>query len=524
MRTKYSVLNVFVGVMSQVLIALIGLVSRKVFIDQLGYDIQGVNATLTSIITMLSLTELGIGTAIVCNLYKPLAEDDRPAIIALMQLYSKVYKIIAAVVAGIGLCVIPFLPMIFALNDTNSDVVSQWELILFYGLFLLDAVLSYLFAYKRSIIIADQRQFIITTVYTIMTLLMHTLQIVLLIVTKSFLAFLIVKVLCRFIENFIDAMISNRRYPYIRTKEKYKVPDEVLHSITGNIKALALHYIGNYAVSNTATLVITHYIGTESSGIYSNYLLIINTLVTVFTQVSAGITASFGNLLATGDSEQTYRAFRKASFVVYMMANFCAISLFCIMPTFFQIWLGDDFTPYGTITVLVLCVNFFITSFAESMGGLRSAAGKFRPDRYLHIFLAVGNILLSIILVQTPLGVTGVFLSIFICRCIKELTVLPHICYKHILKHPFSQYEKMLWMYLGVTAVAGAATYGLCYLCTGHIGNILVLLVLECVVCVVVPNAVVSLVFCRTDEFKYLISLVKQIFTRNHGQEVEQNG
>lgn len=513
MRTKYSILNVVMGMTSQALIALIGLVSRKVFVDMLGFEMQGINATLTSIITMLSLTELGIGSAIVCNLYKPLAEGDNKAVAALMQLYSRVYQVIALIVTVLGLCVTPFLPML--LNEGDRGIVSTGMLVVFYWLFLADTAVSYLFAYKRSIIIADQRQYVVTTVYTVMTLLTHASQIVLLLTTHSFLLFLIARVICRLIENLVIAAIANRRYPAIRIKEKLKVPAEILGGIVGNIKALALHYIGNYLVTNTAMLVITHYLGALIAGYYSNYLLVINTLVLMFAQVSTGITASFGNLLATGDSQQAYTAFKKAVFTVYVLANFCAVSLFCIIPSFLSFWM-PQMQQFSVWTVLVLSLNFFITSFAEPMGGLRAAAGQFRPDRWLHPLLAVLNIGLSVLLVQY-IGVFGVFFSILICRCIKELTVLPHICYKRILKRPFSEYYRLLLPYLATTLLSGGVTYLLCRLVT--VGNSLVTLLLRCVVCLVAANGIVALLYCRTDEFRYLLSLAGSFFRRLTGKK-----
>ncbi len=512
MRTKYSVLNVIVGMGSQVLIALVGLVSRKVFIDSLGIQIQGINATLTSIITMLSLTELGIGTAIICNLYKPLADGDGRAIAALMQLYSKVYRVIALIVTVIGLCVTPFLPML--LNENDRDLLPTWLLFVLYGLFLADTVVSYLFAYKRSIIIADQHQYMVTTVYTIMTMLTHISQIILLLTTHralgaySFLLFLLVKVVCRLIENIVIAHIANRRYPYIRTREKLKVPADILAGIVANTKALALHYIGNYLVTNTATIVISHYLGAGQAGIYSNYLLVINTLVMVFTQVSAGVTASFGNLLATENAEQIYTAFRKAQFVVYLLANFCAISLFCLIPIFLSIWLPGE-EQFSVWVVLILSVNFFITSFAEPMGGLRAAAGQFRPDRYVHLFLAALNVGLSILLVQVNwIGIFGVFFSVFLCRCIKELTVLPHICYRHILHQPFIRYEASMWRYLLTTLLAGGATYVVCRLVT--VDQLLLTLLLRGVVCLIVSNGIALLLFRRTPEYQAFIALLRQ--------------
>lgn len=223
-------MNVVSGIFTQIVLALIGFVARRVFVMELGLEMQGINATLTSIITMLSVTELGIGTAIMCNLYKPIEENDQPQIIGLMQLYSKVYKIIAGVVLVLGLVVCPFLPMIV----DEADMVSNTYLISVFLLFLGDVIVSYLFAYKRSILIADQKNYVVTVAHLISAFLMNIAQIVVLVVTKNFVLFLIFKISFRFIENLIIAIIANKRYPYIVTKEKYKVDKTVTSHIIGN--------------------------------------------------------------------------------------------------------------------------------------------------------------------------------------------------------------------------------------------------------------------------------------------------
>ena len=117
MRVKNSIKNIYISVLTQIIVILLGFVSRKVFIDSLGSEYLGINGLLTNVLSMLSLVEGGIGASIVYNLYKPLAEDDRPKIIALVQLYKKIYWILAIVVFVLGMCLYPFLRLF--VKDTN---------------------------------------------------------------------------------------------------------------------------------------------------------------------------------------------------------------------------------------------------------------------------------------------------------------------------------------------------------------------------------------------------------------------
>lgn len=502
MRTKYSVLNVLSGMLSQILIALMGFVSRKVFIATLGIGMQGVNATLTSVITMLSLSELGIGTAIICNLYKPLADGDQKSVTALMQLYAKVYRVIAAVVLLLGLLIVPALPMILAAEDVAA--IPQGYLTVVYLLFLGDVVISYLFAYKRSILTADQKNYLVTLVATASNLLTNTAQIVVLLLTRNFVFYLLLKIFFRLAENLILAFLANRRYPYICDKQKIPVPKPVRYNIFSNTRALALHYIGNYLINGTDMMIITKFLGTAVSGIYSNYYMILTVLKTVFSQISTGITASFGNLLNEGNKENLYAAFRKVLFVVFALSNFASITLFCLFQDFLQLWL-PEVDRLSLPVVFILCLNFYITSISEPVGGLRASAGLFRPDRYLHLFLAALNLVVSILLVQ-KIGIFGVFLGTFLCLCIKELTVLPWIVYRNLFDKKLYLYQRTLLGYFAVTLVSGSLTWWVCGLVS--LDSLLLTFICRAAICVVLPNLLVVAVFFKTEEFRYLTGLI----------------
>lgn len=520
MRTKYSLYNVISGMLSQAVIVILGLISRRIFIQTLGLSMQGVNGTLTTIISMLSLTELGIGTAIICNLYKPLADDDRPKIISLLQLYSKIYKVIALVVFLLGLLVCPFLPKLFEKSNQGAEL-SQTYLTSVFMLFLAEVILSYLFAYKRSIITADQKSYITTIVTTITSILNNVTQIIILLQTKNFVLYLIIKIVFRLIDNLVVAYIANKKYPYIVTKEKMPVPPEIKSNIIGNTKALALHYIGNYLITGTDTLIITRFLGTIVSGAYSNYQLITTTLRAFLGQFATGITASFGNLIATGDKKSLYAVFKKAFFIAFVMANFSAASLLVMFNPVISLWINADNALLDMHVVVIIVVNFYFTVISEPLGTLRSSAGLFRPDMYLHIALAALNLIVSIILVKTPIGIFGVFLGTFLCLLIKEITVLPLIVYKQILDKKLWDYQKQLLIYTLVTVFSTSLTWGAAQLVST--ANIWIELIIKAILCVVIPNLIVVILFFKTEEFSYIIGLSKKLLDKvlhKQGKEV----
>ncbi len=509
MRTKYSIYNVLTGMFYQVMMIIMQLIPRRIFIDILGLGMQGVNGTLTNIVSMLSLAELGIGTAIICNLYKPIAENNQDSIVSLLQVYSKIYKIIAAIVVALGACIAPFLPVLFKNNDLK---LSQTYLTVVFFLFIADVVVSYLFAYKRSIIIADQRNYIINIVTTVTATLMNIVQVVILIKTHSYALFLVTRIAFKLIDNLSIAYIANKKYPFIKKKKTVPLDESVKSNIIGNTKALALHYIGNYLVTGTDVLIITKFLGTVISGAYSNYQLVTTTLRSVLGQFSTNITASMGNLLVTGDRQKLYNIFNKTFFVGFVMSNFASVSLFILFNPFIKLWIGGEGALLPMHVVIMIVINFYFVAISEPLGTLRASAGLFRPDRYLHLLLALLNLVVSVGLVVTPIGMFGVFFGTFLCLCIKEISFLPYIVYKELFSKKLWDYQKRLFTYTSVTVFSAAVSWVLAQ--AAAVENIYLDLIIKALICIVVPNGIAILLFRKSEEFIYFKGLVKGFANR----------
>lgn len=504
MRTKHSIRNVMVGIISQTLIVIIGFVSRKILIVTLGYELAGINGLLTPVISALALTELGIGTAIICNLYKPLADNDEPKITALVQFYAKAYRLIGLIVLFLGLAVTPFL------NVLLKEPMDPTYLAIVFLLFLSDTVISYFFAHKRSLIFADQRNDIVMKVSMVSTITASLVQIAILLLTQNYILYLSIKVVIRIVENFVLARIADKRYPYIKHAPSIPLDKGVRGNIVSNTKALSLHYVGNYLITGTDNIIISKFLGLVINAFYANYFLILTTLRTLISQFSTGIMASFGNMIVEDNSEKSHDVFKKAYFINFVIYNFASVSLLCLFNPFITLWIGSE-SLLSIPVVMILSLNFYITGISEVLGSLRTSAGVFQPDKYLHIALSVLNLVVSIGLVQV-IGIFGVFLGTLLCLIIKEVTVLPRIVYKRILNIPVREYYMKMVPYFLTTLFSAALS---AYICLYAISfNGLFGFLLKCIICLTIPNGLVFLLYRKTKEFVYARELIKHALTR----------
>ena len=215
MRTKNSIKNICISILTQIVITLLGFVSRKVFIDNLGTEYLGINGLLSNVLSMLSLVEGGIGTSIVYNLYKPLAENDEPRIIALVQLYKKLYGILAIIVFGLSLTLYPFLGILMKDGSTLTSIN------IIYFIFVSKNIISYLNAHKWSLINADQKGYVLAKYNLIFNILTTVSKIIVLVVTNNYILFLLIEIAIFVIQNLWNGKVVNERYPYIKTKKKY---------------------------------------------------------------------------------------------------------------------------------------------------------------------------------------------------------------------------------------------------------------------------------------------------------------
>lgn len=287
-RTYKSLKNTSIALVAQIFSVVLSFITRTIFIHSLGVGYLGLNGLFSNILSMLSLAEMGIGTAIVYEMYKPLATNDEPKTAAFMNLYRSLYKYIGFFIAVVGASLIPYLDVF--IND--SPDVSNIEYI--YILFLANAVLSYFFTYLRSIIIADQKAYISNINTIIFLVIQNIFQILSLIIFKNYYLYLIIQIVCTVLSNVEISIRANKLFPYLKKYKREKITKAEQIGLFKNVIGMMSAKIGAIVVNGTDNLLISAFVGLSSVGLYSNYTLIVNTVKTLFVQSISAITASVG--------------------------------------------------------------------------------------------------------------------------------------------------------------------------------------------------------------------------------------
>lgn len=499
-RTEYVLKNVFVGVGGQIFSILIGLVTRIFFVRLLAAEYLGLNGLFSSILTTLSFVELGIGPAIVFSLYKPLAEKDDEQIKALMDLFRRAYITIGIFVAVIGAALTPFLPYLIEDMPENIPHIN-----LIYLLFVVNTSVSYFFSYKKSLIIADQKQYVITAYHYAFYFLMNVLQIIFLYITRNYFAYLLLMIAFTLLENIAISQKANRMYPVIKKKHRAKLNASYRKEIVVNVKAIILHKLGGVVYTVSDNLIMGKLFGLITVGIYSNYLLVTSPLNSIGSQVFS-FTASLGNLKVTTDDDRAIGVFRIMEFIDFWVYTFFSVCLLVLFNPFIELAFGEDYL-FPLLTVLLIVLNFFFEGRRKAVLSIKEGYGIFYQDRYKPIAEAVAKIALSILL-AIPYGVNGVFLGSILSRFIC-IIVEPYVVYKYGLGWQYlADYVKRYLLYLLLFAGLAGVTYALAAFCGDYgfmsfLGKI--------VICLVVPNLVIVLLFRKTEEFAWIWSLLTRL-------------
>lgn len=501
MRTIYALKNMISSLSSHFISMFLGFVSQAIFVRTLGSEYLGINGLFSNIVSMLSVVELGIGSAIVYNLYKPIAEDDRESIKTLMQLYKKCYRIIALIILLIGILIIPFLKIL-----VGETTIQDNTILLIYILFIVDTVCSYLLTYKRSMLYANQKNYIIDIIHIFYLLILNTVQIVILLSTKNYILYLSFKIIMRLLENIVITLVVNRQYAYLLDKDIKKIDKITLNGIIKKVKGLIVHKIGVFLVAGTDNIIISTFLGVSTVGFYSNYYMIINAISTIVNQIFTSFKASIGNLLVASDFKKNYEVFRRLQFINFCFAMISSIGEFIVMESFIKIWVGQEYI-LSKLVLITLCINNYIYITKLCSSNFQEAAGIFYEDRFVPIIESVVNIVFSIVFLKI-FGLAGVFMGTICSNLITHIYSYPKFVYERLFKQKRIQYYKDTLKYFIITLGIALITYLLSSFIT--INNDLLQVIIRILLVLIVPTISVITIFHNTKEYQYFFNLLIQ--------------
>ena len=504
-RVKNSMRNTLFAAITYVIKMLLQFVVRAVFVRYFVVEYLGINGLYSNILNVLSLAELGVGNAIVYSMYKPIAEHNVEKIKSLVDLYKKLYLIIACVVIVLGLSLIPALPYIIK-DAPNVEI----NLTVIYVLYLIQTVIGYFFAYRRSLVFANQRNDIESKVSLITQILLAVSQILIIVLWKNFYAYTIAFVVCSTLEALSVFILSYKMFPEVRGKPQ-KLEKADTKEIAKNTSAMVFHKLGSAVVFSTDSIIISAYIGAAILGIYSNYTLVtvaLGSLINVFVTALKG---SIGNLIAIKSREEIYKIFLALHMGSVWFVGFVTIGLFVCFQDFELLFTGNQDYLLSFSTVALLIVSFFLTYSKCMVGTFKECAGLFWNDRFRALFEAGINLGLDLLFVHFW-GINGVLLATIISTVATIFWIEPYVLYKHCFQlNPLNYFARSAIYMIAVVAV-GAVVYVTCYFIPS--GNI-VWFILKFTICLILPNLLLMALSWKTKEFQYLLSTLRGLLRRN---------
>ncbi len=513
-RTEYSVLNIISGVVGFALNTALGFVCRIVFVRCLSEDYLGVNGLFTDILTMLSLAELGVSSAIAYALYKPLANGDEVKIASLMKLYSKAYRTIGTVIAFVGLALIPFLR--FIIKDPPQIYESIY---LLYVINLFNTASSYFFSYRITLLIASQRNYLVNGINYIITIMQSILQMIFLLCFKNYLGYLLIQTVGLLFYNIIISLVAVKKFPYIKKNNAPELSKTEQKKLFSDIRDLMVYKVSALLVNSTDNILITFFKGLSTTGVASNYTLLVNTLNSLIGQVFNGLTASVGNHNASEPTEERYKMFKFLNFMNFWVFGWAALGIFFCSSDLVKLCFGEEYVLETKIP-FVMALNFFSVGMMNAVWTYKHTLGIFHYGRFVQLFTGILNIVFSILL-GTYWGVFGILIATFFSRLCTSLWYDPYAVFKYGFQKPLSEYVKRISVYLLVLAVAA----GLCKLSFEIVGgSLFAVTILKIILCSVITNLVFLFAFFKTEEFKILIEFVGRILGRIKGKAAKNRG
>lgn len=491
-RTKNTLINFIVGFGAQLFQYVLSFVARTIFIMLLSVEYLGVNGLFTNVLAVLSLAEMGVGGAFVSLLYKPLYEKDTEKLKSLMTAFKEAYMVIGVFVGIAGLVLYPFLDLF--IKENNIENIS-----LIYFMFLTGSVVSYFYAHKIAFVSADQKLYIKTIYSQIFAVIQYLLQIIVLLLTKEFILYLAIQIICPIVGNFILSMKVNRLYPFLKEKG-IPLDKKTRADLKRKVLAGMYHHSGYVMVTGTDSIIISAFLGVYWVGIYSNYLLIIGVISSFTTLCFNSVTASVGNLAVSSDKEKNFNIFRKIQFLNFLLVGFSSVCFIVLFNPFITIWIGNEYLMDQKNVILM--VTMFYTGhlgIQKSINVFKYTTGLFYHDRYAGLIGGLINIFVSLYLVRY-IGLAGVFVGTIISTFSTRLWAEPYVVFRYLFHRPLFYYFNKYIIY----GIATIMTTAFVYFVTKFIPHdTWTGFFTMAAACGILTVGIFILLFFKTEEFKF---------------------
>lgn len=505
-RTENTARNISWGVLQKAIALVLPFVTRTILIYTLGSLFLGLNGLFTSILQVLNISELGINTAITFSMYEPLAHGNDDKVNALLNFYKLCYRVIGFIVLGIGLAVMPFLP-----NLISGAIPEKVNIYWLYLIYLAGTFLSYeLFAYRTALLVASQRSDIVSKVSSISTIIQFLLQTAILLFLRNYYLYIVVSNLTIVANNIICAYICKHIYPHLYCGGK--IEKRVFNDIKKKVGGMIFQKIGGVVLTSVDTLVISSFLGLRILAIYQNYYFIITSLFGILAVIMSSMIATVGNAVALESIETNYKSFVKFNFLYIWIVGWCSICLLCMYQPFMELWVGTNLL-LPDYMVILFSIYFFTHKWCDMLYVYQEACGIWWETKWVPITAAVVNLVINIVLVQF-IGLAGILISTIV-----SVVFIYDIGYAKVLFKVYFKDKRLFRLYLFKQVfylVTLIFTSGITALCCWQVklNSMFLKLIINGIICVLLPNFMLGLMWRNLGEFDVAVEFVKGIIVK----------
>lgn len=500
-RTKNATRNIIFGITLRIYQIIVPFLMRTAMIYFMGIEYLGLNSLFTSILQVLNLAELGVGSAMVYSMYKPIAEDDKDTICALLKLYKKYYFFIGLVIATIGIIITPMIPKLI-----NGEVPGDINIYVLYILNLSATVITYwLYAYKSSLLQAHQRTDISSKVQLITTTAQYILQFLVLWLTKNYYLYVIAILFTQALANIITAREATKIYPNYQAKGS--LPKETIAAINQRIKDLFTAKLGATIVNSADTIVISAYLGLTMLAIYQNYYFIMNSVMSILVIVFVSCLAGIGNSLVTESLDKNYNDFRVITFFINWVVTVCMCCFAVLYQPFITLWVGEDYT-FNIGVVALFCIYFYLVTMQQINGMYKDAAGAWHQDRFRPLIVAMINLTLNLTFVRSW-GIYAILLSTIVSYVFVSMPWMIVNVFKYVFKRKSKDFIIDAIGYFVIACCVTGISYYVCKILPEM--NLLAELIINFAIVIIFSNTVMFVIFRKNKYFNQMIDLADRV-------------
>lgn len=507
-RTKNAIKCSFVSTVSGIISLLANFGYRTCFIHFFTAEYLGVEGLFTNILHILSLAELGVGTAIVYRFYEPICCNDINKVGRLIKYFKKIYLVIGMVIMGLGLCVMAVLPHLI---NASSAITEKVNLRFVFFLFLVQTASTYLYSYKQTLLIADQKQYLVSIYQCVIKIMQYSLQISVLAVTKNYVFTLISGILLSVFINYLISLWITRKYkPVFEVDGSIDVIEK--REIFSNTKNVMCHKVGGTILSSTDNIVLSKYVSLYATGLYSNYSMIIAGISSLLGKAFGSFTASFGNAHVQMLGEEKRDVYLKLNFANLLFSGLTTVCLWILLNDFVLLWVGKEY-QFDRFTVAIICTQYYMESSRIVSTSFTIGAGLFQKDVLRPFIEAIINVAVSIFLVS-KMGIAGVFAGTIFSHLVTVFWREPYI----LFKYEFNESTHKYWVqYCKTTMVSLFSAYLLQIIFTTVLINMnWGIWVLKGILSALIYLITVSFLFRKNNEFIFwyelMVNMAKRIF------------